>query len=153
MQEIALYFMHNYVWLVLTQVFKANVVIAQPLISQTATLPAHSTSSSSHSQPVAGPSSSSSHSLPAVGTSSSPHPVPPSSSGLHTPPMAGPIFSVANIHPPPLAVPSSSGSTVAPTTTSHPAPVAGLSRASTLPTIAGFQVHSAHERVCLMYYW
>ena len=168
MQEIALYFMHNYVWLVLTQLFKPSVVIAQPLISRSATLPAHSTSSSSHSQPVPGPSSSSSHSLPAVGTSSSPHPVPaasPSSSGLHTPPMAGPTFSVANIHPPPVAVPSvasihpppvagpsSSNFPVAPTTTSHPAPVAGLSRASTLLTIAGFQVHSAHERVCLMYY-
>ena len=165
MQEFALYFMRNYVWLVLTQVFKPNVVIAQPLISRSATLPAHSTSSSSHSQPVAGPSSSSSHSLPAVGTSSSPHSASPSS-GLHTPPMAGPTFSVANIHlpqlavpsvasihPPPVAGPSSSScSPVAPTTTSHPAPVAGLSRASTLPTIAGFQVHSAHERVCLMYY-
>ena len=44
----ALYFMHNYIWLVLTQVFKANVVIAQPLISRSATLPGHSTSSSSH---------------------------------------------------------------------------------------------------------
>ena len=66
--------------LVLTQVFKPSVVIAQRNI----TLSGPSTSGSSHSLPLAGPSSSSSHSLPLAG---------PLSSSSHSLPLAGPSSS------------------------------------------------------------
>ena len=104
--------------LVLTQVFKPSVVIAQH-ISRNVTLSGRFTSgssgpssSSSHSLPLAGPSSSSSHSLPLAGpSSSSSHSLPlagPSSSSSHSLPLAGP--SSSSSHSLPLAGPSSSSS-------------------------------------------
>lgn len=74
------------------------------------------------------------------------HPPPATASSvasIHPPPATA--SSVASIHLPPATAPSwafSSSSPVAPTTTIHP-PAAGLSRASTLSTITGFEVYSA----------
>lgn len=143
----------------LTQVLKQNVVVAhRPKVP----LPGSSNSGSSDSLPEAGSSLSSSHSLPvappdhtmtcptfsisSVATSSvaSIHPPLMATStvaSIHLP--TATASSVASNHPPPATAPSSSSSPVAPTPTIHPPPVAGLSRASTLPTITGFQVCSA----------
>ena len=88
--------------LVLTQVFKPSVVIAQH-ISRNVTLSGRFTSGSSHSLPLAGPSSSSSHSLPLAGpSSSSSHSLPlagPSSSSSHSLPLAGPLSSSSHSYP------------------------------------------------------
>ena len=95
--------------LVLTQVFKPSVVIAQH-ISRNVTLSGRFTSGSSHSLPLAGPSSSSSHSLPLAGPSSSrPHSLPlagPSSSSSHSYPVVA-TYSIP--HTLPAARPSFSG--------------------------------------------
>ena len=122
--------------LVLTQVFKPSVVIAQH-ISRNVTLSGRFTSGSSHSLPLAGPSSSSSHSLPLAGpSSSSSHSLPlagPSSSSSHSLPLAGP--SSSSSHSLPLAGPSSSSSHSLPLTgpsssSSHSLPLAGPSSSS-----------------------
>ena len=165
--------------LVLTQVFKPSVVIAQhiprnvtlsgrftsgsshslplagPSSSSSHSLPlAGPSSSSSHSLPLAGPSSSSSHSYPVVATSSIPHTLPaarPSFSGPHTPLVAGPTSSLS-------FVPTSSVARMHPpvadpsSSSSLVAPtVTSLFRASTLATTTGLQVYFVHKGVCLMY--
>ena len=158
--------------LVLTQVFKPSVVIAQhisrnvtlsgrftsgsshslplagPSSSSSHSLPlAGPSSSSSHSLPLAGPSSSSSHSYPVVATSSIPHNLPaarPSFSGPHTPLVAGPTSSLS-------FVPTSSVARMHPpvadpsSSSSLVAPtVTSLFRASTLATTTGLQVYFVH---------
>ena len=151
---IALCIMHALL-LVLTQVFKPIVVVAHQLISQSATLPGPSTSGSSRSLPVAGPSSPSSHSLPVIGTSSSPHPLPAASPSFPRPrtlPMTGSTSSVAtssvaSIHPSPVATSSVASIHPSPVATSsvasiHPSPVAAPSSSSS-PVTPTTAIHPA----------